>query len=71
MVQLGTVQTWTGKVDPARKFKSTTAARDRDYHFIYIYIDTQYKIYVRKSQGKKFLKKPGNTNFGKNEVPVF
>ena len=28
MIELGTVQTGTGKVDPARKFKCTTAARD-------------------------------------------
>ena len=27
-IELGTVQTGTGKVDPARKFKCTTAARD-------------------------------------------
>ena len=27
--QLGTVQTGTGKVDPARKFKCTTAARGK------------------------------------------
>jgi len=26
-IELGTVQTGTGKVDPARKFKCTTAAR--------------------------------------------
>ena len=29
-IELGTVQTETVKVDPARKFKCTTAARDRD-----------------------------------------
>ena len=28
-IELGTVQTGTGKVDPARKFKCTTAARDQ------------------------------------------
>ena len=27
-IELGTVQTGTGKVDPAQKFKCTTAARD-------------------------------------------
>ena len=27
-IELGTVQTGTGKVDPARKFKCTTAARE-------------------------------------------
>ena len=27
-IELGTVQTGTGKVDPARKLKCTTAARD-------------------------------------------
>ena len=27
-IELGTVQTGTGKVDPARKLKYTTAARD-------------------------------------------
>ena len=26
-IELGTVQTWTGRVDPAWKFKYTTAAR--------------------------------------------
>ena len=28
-IELGTVQTGTGKVDPARKFKCTTAARGK------------------------------------------
>ena len=32
-IELGTVQTGTGKVDPARKCKCTTAARD-SYSFL-------------------------------------
>ena len=36
-IELGTVQTGTGKVDPARKFKCTTAARD-----IYSIVSKQY-----------------------------
>ena len=35
-IELGTVQTGTRKVDPARKFNSTTAARDIIY-IEYIY----------------------------------
>ena len=41
----GTVQTGTGKVDPARKLKCTTAARVLRLSIIYIWNDTLKNIY--------------------------
>ena len=39
-----TVQTGTGKVDPARKFKCTTAAHEYEHEDIYIITFSQTKV---------------------------
>ena len=42
-IELGTVQIGTGKVDPARKFKCTTAARER-------YIAQKMEILIQQDE---------------------
>ena len=49
-LELGTVQTGTGKVDPTRKFKCTTAARENMSQSNIPFCD----LFVIKSFEKKF-----------------
>jgi len=47
-IELGAVQTGTGKVDPARKFKCTTAARVYSFNSLFF---LQVSVFVGNYQG--------------------